>query len=149
MPVPPPVVAAGRPATLPAGPPAPDAVPVRGRSRDGGAFRGTYRLERCVSLSGQLAAVGVFCGERWDAAGAWLGPCVQHATVAVEATSTGTALRVQVGPVDVSLAGRLVSVDELCVDVRGTSCAPAVRAALLRGARPTVGRRGRVPGRAR
>ncbi len=61
-----------------------------------GTFVGSYRLERCLSRFGQLAA----------------------------------ALLVQIGPLDVNLLGFLVGVDELSVDVRGTSCEDAVRAAL-------------------
>ena len=95
-----------------------------------GAFVGSYRLERCLSRFGQLAAAGVFTGQLTDADGRGIGLGARRTTVAVQVVSTATALLVQIGPLDVNLLGFLVGVDELSVDVRGTSCEDAIRAAL-------------------
>ena len=95
-----------------------------------GTFVGSYRLERCLSRFGQLAAAGVFTGQLTDADGRSIGLGARRTTVAVQVVSTATALLVQIGPLDVNLLGFLVGVDELSVDVRGTSCEDAMRAAL-------------------
>lgn len=96
-----------------------------------GTFVGSYRLERCLSPFGQLAATGVFTGQLTDADGRGIGIGARRTTVAVQVVSTATGLLVQIAALDVNLLGLLVQVDELSVDVRGTSCEDAVRAALV------------------
>lgn len=96
----------------------------------GGTFLGSYRLERCLSPFGLLAAAGVFTGRLTDADGSRIGIGARRTTVAVEVVTIGTRLLVQIGPLDVNLLGFLVGVDELSVDVRGTSCEDAVCVAL-------------------
>lgn len=95
-----------------------------------GTFTGSYRLEHCVSLMGQLAVAGVLTGRLTDADGSEVGICARRTIVAAKAEATGTAVCVQLVPLDVDLLGLLVSVPEISVDVRGTSCERAVREAL-------------------
>lgn len=129
-----------RPRTAAPPPAAPAAVTGSFGSPSGrtGTFVGSYRLERCLSRFGQLAAAGVFTGELTDADGRSIGIGARRTTVAVQVVSTATGLLVQIGPLDVNLLGFLVGVDELSVDVRGTSCKDAVREALEVSDQPPV-----------
>lgn len=95
-----------------------------------GGFTGSYRLERCVSPAGQLAAAGVLTGRLTAADGRQIGIGARRTIVAVDAEVTAAAVLVRIGPLEVNLLGLLVSVHEFWVDVRGTSCERGVREAL-------------------
>lgn len=95
-----------------------------------GTFVGSYRLERCLSQHGQLAAAGVFTGELTDVDGSRIGIGARRVTVVACLVTTATGLLVQVGPLDVDLLGLVVGMGEVSVDVRGTCCEDSLRAAL-------------------
>ena len=80
-----------------------------------GSFTGSYRLERLRSESGQLAAAGVLTGQLVDVDGTMVAMGSRRHTAAAELSSDATQHRVQIGPVDVNIAGLMVSVDEFVV----------------------------------
>ena len=82
-----------------------------------GTFAGSYRLDRLLTQDGQTAAVGVFTGELVTDDGRSLGVGRRRHTAAVELTSTADAFHVQVGPVELTLLGCLVTVDVVAVTV--------------------------------
>ena len=92
-----------------------------------GTFTGSYRLDRLLTKDRQTVAVGLVTGELVTHDGRSLGVGSRRHTAAVEVTSTGDALRVQVGPVELTLLGCLVTVDAVAVTVpRDLPTAPGV-----------------------
>ena len=95
-----------------------------------GSFSGTYRLEHLVARAGRLAASGVYTGELSDERGRRVGVAARRRTVPVALTAVDGHLRVHLAARDVDLNGLIVAVDELVVEVAGTSAERAVRAGL-------------------
>ncbi len=100
-----------------------------------GTFTGSYRLDRLLTKDGQTVAVGLVTGELVTDDGRSLGVGSRRHTAAVEVTSTADAFRVQVGPVELTLLGCLVTVDVVAVTVpRDLPTAPGVPEVSVTGA---------------
>jgi len=82
-----------------------------------GSFTGSYRLERFVCESGQLAAAGVFTGELVAGDGTRIGLASRRHAAAVRSSGSAAGVTAQLGPLDVSLLGFSVTVHEFTVDV--------------------------------
>jgi hypothetical protein len=95
-----------------------------------GSFRGDYRLEHLVARSGRLAARGVFTGRLSDGHGRRVGIAARRRTAPVALTALDGRVLVHLPALDVDLNGLVVTMEELDVEVGGTSAERAVRAAL-------------------
>jgi hypothetical protein len=80
-----------------------------------GTFAGSYRLERLRSESGQLAAAGVLTGELVDADDTVVAVGSRRHTAAAELETGPAQHLVRIGPVDVNVAGLMVTVQEFVV----------------------------------
>ena len=80
-----------------------------------GRFAGTYRLERLRTEYGQLVAAGVVTGELLDADDTVVGIGSRRHTSAVQLSTDLEHHVLTVGPVDVNVAGFLVSLDPFSV----------------------------------
>jgi hypothetical protein len=78
-----------------------------------GAFTGHYRLERYLLRSGQLTAVGVFCGVLVDADDHRIGLAARRQASPVLAVPTeDPCILLVMGPLDVDLLGFRVTVNQ-------------------------------------
>jgi hypothetical protein len=82
-----------------------------------GVFTGTYRMERLRSEFGQLTAAGVMTGELVDVDGTPVALGSRRHTAAAELVSDDSRHVVRIGPVDVNIAGFMVTVEEIEVSV--------------------------------
>ena len=82
-----------------------------------GTFTGSFLLDRLLTKDGQTIAVGMVIGELVTDDGRSLGVGSRRQTAAAEVTSAADAFRVQVGPVELTLLGCLVTVDAVAVTV--------------------------------
>jgi len=95
-------------------------VPITGTVVDpvGGAFNGVFRVQRFTTQNGQLAAVGTLTGTITNAVGAVVGAVNQTVTVPVAVTSaTCDILHLTLGPLDLSLLGLNVHLDQVQLDI--------------------------------
>ena len=82
-----------------------------------GVFTGNYRMERLRSEFGQLTAAGVMTGELVDVDGTPVALGSRRHTAAAELVSDDSRHVVRIGPVDVNIAGFMVTVEEIEVSV--------------------------------
>ncbi len=132
-------VAAARPTNL--------AVPVdvTGTIPGGGAFDGTFTLDRITSSPGTgLQAVGTLTGTLTDALGNVIGT-VTDFPVVLPLTATGTCdvLHLTLGLLDLNLLGLMVHLDQVVLDVTAQS-GPGNLVGNLVCAGPANARRGRT-----
>ena len=107
-----------------------------------GTFTGSYRLDRLLTMDGQTVAVGLVTGQLVTDDGRSLGVGSRRQTAAAEVASTAGAFRVQVGPVELTLLGCLVTVDVVAVTVpRDLPTGPGVLELPVAGAEPAALRR--------
>ena len=100
-----------------------------------GTFTGSYRLERLLTKNRQTVAVGLVTGELVTHDGRSLGVGSRRQTAAAALTTTADAFDVRVGPVQLTLLGCLVTVDEVPLTVpRGLPPAPGVPEVSVTGA---------------
>jgi hypothetical protein len=85
------------------------AAPSGGR----GLFTGSYRLERLRSEFGQVTAAGVMTGQLVDVDGTPVAVGSRRHTAAATLVSDPTKHLVRIGPVDVNIAGFMVTVEQV------------------------------------
>jgi len=78
-----------------------------------GLFTGTYRLERLRSDFGQITAAGVMTGQLVDVDGTPVAVGSRRHTAAATLVSDETKHLVRIGPVDVNIAGFMVTVEQI------------------------------------
>lgn len=90
-------------------------VRARGTFRDTlgreGTFEGTYTLQTFVQQYDQLAAAGAMAGRLCAPDGFELGMTSRRVTLAVLAAATNEGVVVEIGPVDVNLAGLMAHIE--------------------------------------
>ena len=93
-------------------------VPVTGTLPNGGAFTGTFDLDRITSGGGQLQAVGTLTGTLTDAAGVVIGTVSNvPVTLPLQATGSCEILDLVLGPLDLDLLGLVVHLDTVHLNI--------------------------------
>lgn len=87
-----------------------------------GAFCGTYRLDRLVSESGEVVAVGVFTGELVDARGNRIGLGSRRTRARARISISGTTVVAQLDPLEVNLVGFVVAMRPVNLDLHASLC---------------------------
>lgn len=83
-----------------------------------GTFDGTMMIQRVVKSGGGLAAVGTVTGTATDSTGAGVGTVTNRAvTVPLQATRTCDILHLTLGPLDLTLLGLVVHLDQVVLDI--------------------------------
>jgi hypothetical protein len=98
------------------------AIPITGAVANGGAFSGTFNLQRFAVQNGQLVAVGTLSGTLTDALGNVIGTVTNLATT-LQVTGNGTCqiLHLELGPLDLNLLGLMVHLDRVVLDITAQS----------------------------
>ena len=107
-----------------AAPPAPDIenIAIAGVTDAGGAFTGTFDLNRVRVQGGELVAVGTLTGTLTDAAGAVVGTVTNLAvSLPLQVTGTCDILHLELGPLDLDLLGLVVHLDRVVLDITAES----------------------------
>jgi len=114
---------------------APLQLPIAGSAAGGGAFAGTLSIQRFEARGDQVVAIGMVSGRVAGggtglagpvALPVQLGPGVQGAAAsnAVVAQATCQVLHLDVGAVNLNLAGVLVTTQPVSIDLSGDSAGP-------------------------
>lgn len=96
-------------------------TPVTGTLLNGGAFNGTFQLQRIVAQNGQLFAVGTLTGTLTDALGNVIGTVTQQVTAPLSASGTCQILHLTLGPLDLDLLGLQVHLNQVVLDITAQS----------------------------
>jgi hypothetical protein len=100
-------------------------VPVTGTFTDAlggtGTFTGAFTLTRFVNQGGTLAAVGTLTGTLTDSLGTVLGTITQQVTMPItNLAATCQVLHLELGPLDLSLLGLNVHLNQVVLDITAT-----------------------------
>jgi hypothetical protein len=96
-------------------------APVTGTLANGGAFAGTFTIDRFTSQNGALAAVGTLTGTLTDALGNVIGTIDQQITTAVDPSGSCPILHLTLGPLDLNLLGLQVHLNQVVLDITAQS----------------------------
>jgi hypothetical protein len=95
---------------------------VTGTVQNGGSFAGTFTLQRFTTQNGQLAAVGTLSGTLTDALGNVIGTVTDvPTTLLVSGSGTCQILHLTLGPLDLSLLGLQVHLNQVVLDISAQS----------------------------
>lgn len=93
---------------------------VRGRFRSPtgrtGHFDGSYRLEACTEVRGELHALGIFSGVLTDADGARVGVVARRQRTPADVSGPPAHERVELRTAEVDLGGFLVAIEHVVVE---------------------------------
>ena len=94
-------------------------VPVTGTIPGiGGAFTGTFDIQRFTVVNGVLSAVGTLSGTLTDALGNVIGNVTNvPVTLPVAAQATCQVLHLELGPLDLNLLGLMVHLNRIVLDI--------------------------------
>ena len=97
-------------------------VPIVGTLPGGGTFNGTFNLQQITTQNGQLAAVGTLSGTLTDALGNVIGTVSNVlTTLPLQVSGTCQILHLDLGPVDLTLLGLNVHLNEVVLDISATA----------------------------
>jgi len=105
-----------------AAPPVPAlSVPVTGTFTDAlggvGTFAGSLSLNRFTVQNGVLTAIGTLTGTLTDSVGNVVGTVTQSVALPVSASATCDILHLELGPLDLTLLGLVVHLDQIVLDI--------------------------------
>jgi hypothetical protein len=108
-------------------------VPVTGTTDNGGAFNGTYTIQKFASQGDQLLAIGTLTGTLTDASGAPVGNVADvPVQIPVTAASGSCAiLDLTLGPLDLNLLGLAVHLNTVHLTINAQSAPGALLGNLL------------------
>jgi hypothetical protein len=99
-----------------------NSVPIVGTLPGGGAFNGTFNLQQITTQNGQLAAVGTLSGTLTDALGNVIGTVSNVVTtLPLQVSGTCQILHLDLGPLDLTLLGLNVHLNEVVLDISATA----------------------------
>src|SRR5205823_4908934 len=98
-------------------------VPVTGIVDGAGTFVGTFTVQSIRVVNGRLAAVGTLTGTLTDLLGNVIGTVTETVTIPLAVSGTCDILHLTLGPVDLSLLGLNVHLNQVVLDI-SASAAP-------------------------